>query len=431
MFIDVILELQYVPLFLMETAKFILTVSYIISIAVLTAYAVWYVSSFIVFYRIGSLKPKINPKYWPRVGIVIPVYNDYEVLSSLKAILNLNYPKYVAVVVDDSTDPWLVVEISNIAFRSNGKIVHLRRHSRRGLKAGALNDAIKVLEKYGVEYVLFLDADFEPEPDMLKKLISLALSYNADVVQGYQRHFKGSNTVFGILYRASLGGAIINIVGRQYLELFSFFTGSCALIKYSLLRETLFAENSLSEDLRWTIDTMLKKAKLKVIATHEAYANGSVPRSQKAFIRQQIRWSSGTLREFLNTFSKVLLNREISWSHKIGYVHQGLFFTQGLWIYINLLAPVILSLIWGFEIGPLWPLGVYVWLIGFETIVISGSLLEKYGRLESLIVALLIIPMVYYVAAIHIYGTLKTLITRKAEWTVTSKRGVYEAMYSD
>ncbi len=424
------MEIKYFPLFIYGSLKYLLIAVYVVSIATLTVYAVWYIASFITFYSIGSLKPQKKPSKWPKVAIVIPVHNDYEVLSSLRKVLELKYSNFFTVVVDDSTDEWLVKELSKISRRSRGKIVHLRRN-RRGLKAGALNDAIRFLEKHGVDYVLFLDADFEPEPDMVRKAVELALQYDADVVQGYQRHVKGSHGVFGIVYRASQGGAIVNIVGRQHLGLFPFFTGSCALIRYSMLRKIPFVENSLSEDLRWTIDAMLKHPNLKIVASHEVYANGSVPKTQKAFIRQQIRWSFGTLREFMQTFSLFVLSRKIDWLTKLGFIHQGLFYTQGIWIYANLLAPLLLHLFWNLEIGPLWPLGIYVWFIGFETIILSGSLLEKYSKLDSLIVALAVLPMLYYVSLLHTYGTLKALFSRKASWTVTSKKGRYEVMYGE
>ncbi|ABM81005.1 glycosyltransferase family 2 protein [Hyperthermus butylicus] len=430
-------ELYWWPIVLRETAIDILFILYVISSAVLGVYAVFYISSFIEFLMNGSPRPrgyirKMSPYGWPRVGIIVPVYNDYEVLSSLEAIMRIDYPYVITIVVDDSTDSSLSHEISNISVRSNGRILHLKREGRKGLKAGALNEAIEILlEMYNVDYILILDADFEPPSDMVLKLVELAFDEEADIVQGYQRHVKGSNTLFGLLYRASMAGAIINIVGRYWLRLFPFFTGSCGLISRRVLEAVRFREGSLSEDFRLTIDAALSIPNLKVIASHEAYANGSVPRTQRAFWRQQIRWSVGTLDEFFKTFVDAVSSENLTFTEKIGYILQGLFFTNGLWVYVNTIVPLILALAGYGRLELVWPIGVYLWLIGIETLVVAGCILEKCGYMNSVVVAGYMILMIYYTALIHAIGTLKYLITRRAVWHVTSKRGKYERFYSD
>ncbi len=415
-------------------------VIYVVSLAVLTTYSAFYISSFIAFLTHRSLREgkdsncRVGINYSlgkpPKVAVVFPVFNDYEVLSSINAALRMKYPNYLVVVIDDSTDEVLTTELSNLALR-NDKVIHLRRSSRRGLKAGALNDAILLLEKYGIKYVLILDADFEPPEDMLDIMVGIAEREEAVIVQGYQRHFKGSNTLFGILYRASMAASIINLEGRKYLDMFPIFTGSCALIRYDVLKEIGFKEGSLSEDWRWSIELYRRFKDPKIIVTYEAYANGSVPKSQKAFWRQQLRWSTGTLREFLNTFLDVMLDHGLSTSKKLGFVLQGLFFSQGVWVYANTVISVVLKFLTGINLGILYPIGIYMWLIGIETIVLAGCVLEGYGLMYSFITAGYLLFMVYYTSFIHTIGTLKALISKKHQWIVTSKRGRYERYYRD
>ncbi len=410
---------------------------YILSSAVLGVYAVFYISSFVDFLKNGSPKPhnildKMSKNGYPRVGVIVPVYNDYEILSSLKAIMKLDYPNLKVIVADDSSDENLSLELSNASQRSGGKIIHLKRKDRSGLKAGALNKAIEVLiEMYNVDYVLILDADFEPHPRMVHELVELALSEDADLVQGYQRHSKGSDTLFGLLYRASMAGSIVNIVGRSWSGLFPFFTGSCGLISKRVLKTVRFREGSLSEDLRLSIDAMTAIPNLKILATHEVYADGSIPRNQKTFWKQQIRWSVGTLDEFFRTYRRVLSSEHISSTAKLGYMLQGLFFTNGLWVYLNTLLSILLVLLGYGEVGLIWPIGVYLWLIGIESLTVAGATVEKYGYLYSLVTAGYMFAMIYYTSLIHSVGTLKFLLTRKATWYVTSKRGRYERLYKD
>ncbi len=418
--------------------------SYVVSILFLTLYAVFYVSNFVAYLRRGASAEKPSGEgetgRLPMVAVVYPVYNDYEILASIRKASRMEYENYILVIADDSDDERLAAEVSRLGRRLMGdRFVHLRRGDRRGLKAGALNNAIGfVMQHYPeVEYFLFLDADFEPEPRLLNKLVTLALESGSDVVQGYQRHLKGSDSPFGLAYRASQGGAIVNMVGRSETSMFPIFTGSCALIRADVLRRVGFLEGSLSEDWRWTIDAVVAtRGRLKVVATSEARADGSVPRSFRAFVKQQIRWSAGTLIEFQRTLAGVLGAGFLGFWDKLGYTLQGLFFTQWLWILLNLLAPALLTLLAPEaslfrELGLLWPIGVYVWLTGFEAAILSGALVEGYGWRKSFQAALVSLLLVYVTSVIHAWGTLKAVFGSGPSWVVTSKRGEYEDLYKE
>ncbi|BES81929.1 hypothetical protein PABY_14960 [Pyrodictium abyssi] len=425
-------ELSWWPVFLRGLLYYLLVAILVAGQAVMSVYAAWYIASFMEYLVWRRQRPRLEPMWeGPLVAVVVPVYNDYEVRSSLEALVKQKYRPYLVVIVDDSSDFGLVADLSNHALRSGGKVIHLRRHGRRGLKAGALNDAIDLLEKYRPKYVVFFDADFEPPPDTLARLVAYAERFDADIVQGYQRHVKGSETLFGLVYRASQGGAIVNMIGRMMMSMMPIFTGSCALIRYDLLYETRFREGSISEDWRWTIDVLLERERLRYIAVDEVYANGSVPKSQRAFIRQQLRWSSGTLYETLCTLLDFMSAR-LPLGVKVGYLLQGLFYSQGLWVYLTVLSSLLLAQLYGVDLQSyVWPLGLYVWLLGIETAILAGALIERYTPRQILSTAVATLAMIYYVAATHAYGTLIALLGETASWRVTGKRGSYEAEYQD
>jgi len=427
--------------FILELVENILIASFILSEIVLTAYAIWYVSSLSAFLKRGfeesSWKLKEQGERglassWPKVAVIYPVYNDYEVLASLDKALKLDYPDYFVIVVDDSTDEELVLELSKASLRNWGKLIHLRRYGRKGLKAGALNDAVLLASEMGAKYVLILDADFEPPPWLLREMVAIAEKTRAEVVQGHQRHVKGSDSIFGTIYRAGLAGSTVFMAGRMHLDMFPIFTGSVGLIRVSSLLKTPFRENSLSEDLRWTIDRMLDTdGELKIYVASRVYADGSVPKTFKAYWRQQLRWSNGTLLETLKTLKSVLLSKSLTFSKKAGYILQGFFFTQGLWIYIATITPFIYTLLTDLPIPGTWFLGVYVWYVSIVTVMLAGGLVEGYDWKRLFITAIAILPMIYFNGLIYTYGSIKALLGRRAGWKVTSKRGLYERLYGD
>lgn len=423
---------------------------YVASILVLTAYAIWYLSSLAAFLEKGSPRPRWRPSGyrfsasilpgerlgltrgsngWPRVAVVYPVYNDYEILESLQKALQIDYPDYIIIIVDDSTDEIVKLEISKLALQHQN-LIHIIRPGREGLKAGALNVAAQMAARLGAKYILVLDADFEPPPWILKSLVAVAEETGADAVQGHQRHSKGATGLFGTLYRAGMAGAIIFMAGRMWLNMFPIFTGSVGLLRVDSVLSTMFKEGSISEDLRWTIDRVLDTGNpVPVIAVSHVYADGSVPKSFHAFYRQQLRWSSGTLIEFLENAWRFILDKELPLSTRLGFILQGLFYTQGVWVYIATLIPIIYFLMTGSNLTTLWPLGLYVWLIGIESIILAGAIEEGYRWKELALVATALLPYVYVTALIHAIGTVRVLLGRGREWVVTPKRGAYQHLY--
>jgi cellulose synthase/poly-beta-1,6-N-acetylglucosamine synthase-like glycosyltransferase len=149
-----------------------------------------------------------GPNGTPMVSVHLVTYNEEHVVDRLlTACTKLDYPNYEVVVVDDSKDRtvhrlkgWLLE-----ALKSDGqrlKIIH--RQNRSGFKGGALNEALNHTSPRA-EYVVVLDADFVPEPDILKRFLAYFNKHGANgdggpngtgrygggrlaAVQGYQWH---------------------------------------------------------------------------------------------------------------------------------------------------------------------------------------------------------------------------------------------------
>ncbi len=422
-----------------EAGRGILVFAYAVSTLVLTLYAAWYMAALAAYLSRGPWRSKWEPtrlrcpgcSHWPRVAVVYPVFNDYEILASLEKAVRMDYPDYFIIVVDDSTDELLSLELSNMAIRSGGKIIHLRRAGRQGLKAGALLDAARLARDRGARYMLVLDADFEPPRWLLRRLVAHAEASDADLVQGHQKHDKGAEGLFGNIYRAGLAGAIIFLAGRVYLRMFPIFTGAVGLLRLDAVEQVPFTPGVISEDLRWSIDYLAVNKETRFLATPEAWASGSVPKTLRAYYKQQVRWSSGTLIELLRTWPTIILDPDIPFWEKAGYLLQGGFFTQGLWVYVNTVTPFLYKLLYGVSLSSLWPLGLYVWLLGIETILLTGAIAEGFSVRLMVSIALSLLLFIYVSATIHAIGTLKALTGRGREWVVTSKRGRYEQLYRD
>src|ERR1051325_5030152 len=111
--------------------------------------------------------PPLDPA--PVVTIQLPLYNEMYVADRLiQAVCAIEYPRdrVEIQVLDDSSDE--TRSIAELAVRRHAAlgidIKYYHRADRRGYKAGALEEGMKVAR---CKYIAIFDADFSPSPDFL------------------------------------------------------------------------------------------------------------------------------------------------------------------------------------------------------------------------------------------------------------------------
>jgi len=127
----------------------------------------------------------------PLVSIHVATYNERNVINRLLAsCMSLDYSNYEVIIVDDSTDE--TVDILERWKRSQVELNHatdggqiqqvvlelrkpalkiIHREKRTGFKGGALNEALRHMDP-NAEYVIVLDADFVPAPDLIRQFLT-------------------------------------------------------------------------------------------------------------------------------------------------------------------------------------------------------------------------------------------------------------------
>ncbi|MDB4272585.1 glycosyltransferase, partial [bacterium] len=122
-------------------------------------------------YRNEMPIPEREFEEMPLVTVQLPVFNEMHVVDRLlDAVAAMDYPqdKLQIQILDDSTDETVEISMAGAErLRQQGfdaECIH--RTDRTGFKAGALENGMKVSKG---EYILILDADFVPNPDLLQK----------------------------------------------------------------------------------------------------------------------------------------------------------------------------------------------------------------------------------------------------------------------
>ena len=255
--------------------------------------------SVFIYYYIGSsseyrLLKDDNNKYLtsdplPKVAIFLPFYKEplTVVSKTIDGALNIDYPKnrFEVVVCDDSP----VGESTDIeAFCKERNVKFIHRDSRKGFKAGAINNA---LSKVKCDFVGILDSDHIPTPNFIRTCLSGFTEDDVILVQGkpmfvnqdnyVQRSSAYIHTQFFHVYQKSRGtrnGVI--------------FAGTTGMFRTELLLEYGgFHDDTLAEDTDTSFALMSKGYKTRYL--HIICSKGLVPWNPISMINQVWRWTNG------------------------------------------------------------------------------------------------------------------------------------------
>jgi cellulose synthase/poly-beta-1,6-N-acetylglucosamine synthase-like glycosyltransferase len=233
----------------------------------------------------------------PRVTVQLPIYNEVYVVERLiGAVVALDYPRELLEiqVLDDSTDETREVARRTIErYRAQGyDIVHQTRADRRGYKAGALQAG---MERTRGEYILIFDADFLPQPEILKALLPYFSDPKVGMVQARWEHLNRDYSLLTRIQSIFLDGHfVIEHTARHRSGRFFNFNGTAGIWRRSCLEEVGgWQSDTLTEDLDVSYRAQLagwKFVYLKDIATP-----AELPVDMNGFKSQQHRWTKGSI----------------------------------------------------------------------------------------------------------------------------------------
>lgn len=218
---------------------------------------------------------------------VIPIYNESPKLVKDTALsVQLALGGGDVYVLDDSTDENIRDGIDDL--KKLG-INILRRGTRRGFKAGAIND---FLEAYGNKYELIaiFDADQRPISAFLEEILSYFSDPKVAFIQIPQAYTETETGVGVAAYWQQIPFLRIIMRGRKSS---AFSLGSGSVFRIDALKEIGgLDEDSVTEDVSSSVDLHAKGYK-SVYIDKPLIWYGEPPKDVKAYFTQQARWSLG------------------------------------------------------------------------------------------------------------------------------------------
>ncbi len=277
-------------------------------------------------------------KEWPFVSVQVPSFNDPIAARCIEGCMKLDYPKdrFEVMILDDSTNTNTQALLKKYADDNPGFVKYIHRTNRQGYKPGACKDA---MDQTKGEIICIFDSDWEPEAHFLKKVIPPFADPKIAIVQGGQGFSnKDTNIITRFAaYSLTIFHTIIMPISNKINTVF--FCGTGGAIRKKCIEEVGgWNPNSITEDSELSVRILMKGYK-------SVYVKGldqpsEVPDTWESYIKQQMRWTYGGMRVFLDNYQDILFSGKLNWKQQAMIMFQTM---------VHLIAPVVITMtIFGF-----------------------------------------------------------------------------------
>lgn len=273
--------------------------SYILVFAALSAFGAHRIKVLYHYWKYRN-NPPVAPSQFaelPLVTIQLPIFNELHVVESLlNTVSALDYPRdrLQIQVLDDSTDETAphAEKLSADLKELGHDVEYIHRTNRHGFKAGALDEAMASAKG---DFICIFDADFQPAPDYLKKLIHHFTNPKVGMVQARWGHL---NKNFSLLTRCQAlfldGHLVLEQTARSRHGEFLNFNGTAGIWRREAIADGGgWHHDTLTEDLDLSYRAQLKG--WKFIYLKDVVVPAELPPDMDGFKSQQHRWTKGSI----------------------------------------------------------------------------------------------------------------------------------------
>ena len=312
----------------------------IFSIVLIVAETYGLINSFLLIATVWKLKYRDSPPAPRNLLVDVFITNFDEPLEVLRRTAigarAIKYPHRTFMLDDGKRD-----EVKAMADALG--IGYIRREGNDHAKAGNLNNALKVTTG---EFILQLDADHVPLPNILDRLLGYFGDEKVAFVQSPQDFYNTDSFTH-----------VVNEEGRSLWEenriFFSllqpgkdtwnaaFFCGSCGVLRRKAFEEIGgFSTKTVTEDMETSI--VLHGRGWRSVYHGETLAYGLAPSSALAYHVQRLRWGQGSM-QILRKLNP-LFYPGLTVPQRLGYLTSTATYLDGFQKLIFYMAPVVFFL---------------------------------------------------------------------------------------
>jgi cellulose synthase (UDP-forming) len=353
------------------------------------------------------------------VDVLVPTYNEPAMLlrDTLVCALAIRYP-HQTYVLDDGNRP----EIKELAAELGCQ--YLSRTDRSHAKAGNLNAA---LAKTTGEFIVVLDADHVPSPEIVDQMIGLFADPKVAIVQAAQDFYNLDSFQHRTNWKArhawqqqELFFGVIQ-PGKDALDA-AYYCGSPAMLRRSALQEVGgFATETVTEDIHTGL--RLQRRGWTVAYLNRTLARGLAPQTFIGFVTQWRRWGFGAM-QVLRAENPVF-GRGLRFGQRLCYFASFYFYWMAYQKFVYVVTPIFCLLTGIFPLVAE-PRTYLLLFTPYLVLNVAASALLQRG-LGSFLMSeqfnVLKMPV--------LMGAIRGLFRRRSEFAVTPKSRAGAARWSD
>ena len=244
----------------------------------------------------------------PDVCVQIPIYNErYVAERVIDAVCEMEWPRdrvHVQVLDDSDDETFLIVSTRAAHWRARGvDVVHVRRGTRDGFKAGALAQGLNLT---GAPFIAIFDADFVPPRDFLRRTMVVFADTRVGFAQARWGHLDEGYSWFTRLQALAIDfHFLIEQAVRSERGYFTNFTGTAGVWRREAIEDAGgWSAATLTEDLDLSYRAQLRGWRAAYI--EDLVVPEELPVSIDAYRRQQSRWATGSFQSAFLLMGPVL-----------------------------------------------------------------------------------------------------------------------------
>lgn len=354
---------------------------------------------------------------YPFVSIIVPAYNEAEVIqSSLSSLLELRYPYYEIIAVDDGSTDGTFEKMREFEGNHYGVRLSVYRKENSG-KADALNYGIR---RSKAPVVVCMDSDSRLTADALRYAIAHFRDPHVGAVAGNVKVINRHNIWTKLQALEYIEGLNIVRKAQAFFRCVNVIPGPIGIFRRTAIEGTGgYDSDTFAEDFDMTVKILADGWKINYEPKAIAYTEA--PEELLDVIQQRYRWSRGILqalrkqRHLLTSSSGVVTTPLSLWY----MIFEGL-----VWPAMNIFAN--LFFVWIALLYGMTKLLVLWWLLLTVLdflIAIHATLMEK----ESIsLVPYAVLYRFFYILIIDVtklFATLEELFGLDMSWGKLARRG--------
>lgn len=225
-----------------------------------------------------------------RIAVIVPVspFEPLEILiNSAKHLLSLDYNNFEFKIV-------FVVDKNGPNDEREKKLKEwgidvLVRNTRRGKRAGAINDALDYLRDFKPDYIAIFDVDSRPERNFIVKCVEALKRDEKAYIASSRRYI--SNPINLVSQTVEAEYYLINFLLEK--SRFKQFNGLIGVLRANLLMKYRLNEDAITEDADFA--TRMHCLGYKAILVDGTKVYEQAPLSWRDLVAQRKRWYYGGL----------------------------------------------------------------------------------------------------------------------------------------